>query len=563
MQDSGSNQLSRYLFRDCCVDLRTRELSRSGQQVAIEPKAFELLVYLIENRDRAVDKHELQDNIWTGTVVTEAALTRCLMKVRRAVGDDSRQQKVIKTIHRHGYRFMAPLQQTAEQSAVAPASPKIRNLGPAQTQAESASIAVLPFGDLSPKQDQQYFCDGMAEELMNRLSRIDGVKVAGRSTSFRFRDSDRDVSAIGEQLGVRMLLEGSAQKQETQLRVRLQLVDTRTGYQLWSRKFENTVDDVFAIQDTIAEQVAESLKPQLSPTERESMRPAPPREFRAFDYYLRGLQYFHRFTERDFLLAIEMFDKAIVADPAYTAARAGVANSHAFLYQWFDASADRLRAAKEASAAAVAVDPGSAEAHMACGVAESLDRNYMEAGQSFEKAIELNPNLYEAYYFYARTCTAQGKHARAAELFESAAALRHDEFQCRYLAAQSYMALGLTGHMKTWAQRTLDVVEPLLALNPDDNRALYLGSGAWSMLGNEAKARAYTKQSLAMRPDDPVTIFSAACHYAKLGETENALQLLEGMSAGGFLSRDWLEHDPTLDTLRDEPRFKAVLQRFQ
>ena len=483
MADSEPQHAGALTFKDCRIDLKRRELARAGEPVAIEPKAFRLLAYLIEHRDRAVGKDELQDEIWPGTIVTEASLTRCISKARRAVGDDPKRQEIIKTVQRHGYRFVAALDDVAETGAA--------ETGEQRNGTTFASIAVLPFVDLSPEQDQQYFSDGMAEELMNRLSRLDGIKVAGRSTSFRFRGSDRDAWAIGTQLGVNFLLEGSVQKLGGQLRVRLQLVDARTGYQVWSQNFENQVEDVFAVQDEIARQVAESVKPTLTPLDRAAIRHARVSDFEAYDYYLRGLEYFHRFTERDFRLAIDMFGRAVATDPGYTEAHAGMANGYACLYQWFDAQAEHLEAAKQASAKAIAINPDMAEAHTAHGVAVSLERDYEGAEQAFRTAIALDPNCYEGYYLYGRVCVAQGKHAQAAELFERAADLRDDEFQCRYLAAQSFMALGLTSHMETWARKTIDVVEPLLALNPDNIRALYLGSGAWSMLGNKKSERVH------------------------------------------------------------------------
>ena len=347
-----------YIFGACRVDARRREIFLHGRPVAVQPKVFDLLLFLIENRERAVSKDELQDAIWPRTIVTEASLTRCVMKARRAVDDDPQRPRIIKTVRGHGYRFVADL---SEEKAPRSARPR----------SNEPSVAILPFADLSRAGDQQYFCDGIAEELINALSRLDGLDVAGRSSTFNLHEAD--LFEIGERLDVGFVLDGSLRKQRDELSLHLHLVDTATGYQVWSEKYRRTLDDVFAVQEDIAEKVARAVAPQLSTG---TLLKVPVRtEFAAYDYYLRGLQYTHWFTERGHLLAIEMFEKALGVDPAFVSARTGIAISNALIYQWFNDQPRFRDAAMEHSQRAIEAQPESPQAFLARGVAQSVARD--------------------------------------------------------------------------------------------------------------------------------------------------------------------------------------------
>lgn len=536
---------SSYRFGACRVDPRRREIRIDGEHVEVQPKVFDLLLFLIENRDRAVSKDELQDRIWPHTIVTETSLTRCVMKARRAVRDDPRQPQIIKTVRGHGYRFVADL---ADEKG--PVSARPRSARP--------SVAILPFADMSRAGDQQYFCDGMAEELINALSRLDGLDVAGRSSTFGLQDAN--AITIGEKLDVGFVLEGSLRKQGAELNLQLHLVDTSTGYHVWTQKYRRTPDDVFAVQEDIAENVARSIAPQLRPGQ--TLKAPARTDFEAYDYYLRGLQYTHWFTERGYLLAIEMFEKALGVDPGYVSARTGIAVSCAMIYQWFNDDARFRDEAKVHSERAIAEQPESPQAFLAQGAARTVARDYAAAEEAFATAATLDPQLYEAYYLHGRVCAGQGKNAQAVELFRRGAELRPDEHQCRFLAAQCFDGLGLHGEKLTWARKALDVIEPLLELNPDNTRALYHGAGALQYLGDNEAGLALTKRSLELAPDDPITIYAGACQYAKAGDADRAFEILDGLDVRGSWWRDWLMHDPTLDPVRDDPRFPPLIERI-
>ena len=238
-----------YRFGACEVHPRLRQVRSSQKAVEAQPKPFDLLLYLIENRDRVVDKEELFELLWPDTIVSEAALTQVVRKARSLAGDDGDRQAVIRTVQRHGFRFVAALQ----IAAAPPVAPFATEAPPtAAVKAAEASVAVLPFVDMSPEHDQEYFCDGMAEEIINELTHVPGLRVAARTSSFAFKNRADDVRDIGRRLGVRSVLEGSVRKGGDRLRVTAQLIDADTGFHLWSEIWDRPQADMLAIQAEVA-----------------------------------------------------------------------------------------------------------------------------------------------------------------------------------------------------------------------------------------------------------------------------------------------------------------------
>jgi TolB-like protein/tetratricopeptide (TPR) repeat protein len=435
--------------------------------------------------------------------------------------------------------------------------------GPAPVAGPDVSaIAVLPFADMSPGRDQDYFCEGLAEELINALTQIDGLRVAARTASFHFR-GDVDVREVGGRLGVGTLLEGSVRKAGDRLRVTVQLIETATGYHRWSRRFDRRLDDVFAIQDEIAESVAGSLRGGvLTPHEKEAML-RPQTGPAAYEDYLRGRQLLPRLTQADLRASAEMFERAVALDPGYGPAWAGLAMVHATLYEWFGAADDDLGHAARASERALALAPRLADAHVARGCALSLSRRYAEAARAFEEAIGVNPNLFDAYYYFARMCFACGEIARSAQLFGKAAQVRQEDFQSPLLQGQSLRMLGRTDEAQEATREGLARVERALELNPLDARALSMGSSWLFDYGQPERALEMSRRSLELHPDDLSTLINAACLRSKLGLKEEMLELLERVFARGWGKRDWIEHDPDYDIVRDDPRFKKLLERLK
>ncbi|MEZ5294020.1 MAG: winged helix-turn-helix domain-containing protein [Vicinamibacterales bacterium] len=529
-------------------------------ELRLTPKAAAVLAELVAHAGEPVTKDALFAAVWPDTAVTNDALTTCIAELRRVLDDDAKQPRFIETRHRRGYRFAAPVSTPdAPAPAAAAVPPSQAPQRPESPAPAVATIAVLPFADMSPGRDQEYLCDGLADELINALTQVEGLRVASRTASFRFRTIGADVQAVGRQLGVGALLEGSVRKADARLRVTVQLIDVATGYHRWSRRFDRAVDDVFAIQEEIAESIVLLLRGgALSPREQASMR-RPAAKTDAYEYYLRGRQFLPRQTHEGLTNGVDMFERAVAIDDTYAPAFAGLAMAHAALYEWFGSSEADRTAAERASARGLALAPHLAEAHVARGCALTQSRRYEEAAAAFEAAIALNDNLFEAFYYYARSSFAAGEVARSAELFRKAAGARREDYQSPLLAAQSLRITGREDEAHALRVEGIDRAERALQLNPTDARALSLVPGYLHEEGQTARAVEWAERALTLYPDDMSTLINIACLYARMGRKDGALDLLERAVTLHGAQRDWIEHDTDYDSLRDEPRFQRLL----
>jgi len=422
------------------------------------------------------------------------------------------------------------------------------------------SIAVLPFVDLSRERDQEYLADGIADEILSVLARSPGLRVAARTSAFAFKGRNADVREIGRQLGVATVLEGSVRAAGDQLRVTAQLIDVCDGYQRWSRRFDSPLADVFAVEDEIAGAIAGALDvapPELSP----ATRPVTP-STEAYEYYLRGRQYFHRKTLRSWRFAEQMFRRALQTDPKYVPAHAGHADTCAFLYMFYDASEEMRRCADDSSLRALEYGPDCSEAHVSRGLALSLTRRYAEANAEFERALELSPQSYDASYFLGRSLWAEGDMARAEAAFRRATEIQPESYDAWGLLSTVLAGQGRVEEAKLAQQRTAEATERVLAVSPDDVRALYFRADSLLQLGEREHALELAERALGTDPDDAGVRYNLACFYAQAGKEDVALEQLEHAVELGFAHRDWLEHDSDLANLRDHPRFRAVLARL-
>jgi adenylate cyclase len=562
---SSSVRFGSYRF-----DLDSAQLWDETGEIHLTPKAAAVLALLVSRPGTVVTKEHLFETVWRDTNVGDDALTSCIQELRRALGDDPRQPQFIETRHRRGFRFIAPAHATASGHPEPTADLDPRQTATAVPQgieptapAPISAIAVLPFADMSADGDQNYLCDGIAEELINALTHVERLRVVARTASFRFRSMGADVRAVGEQLGAGALLEGSVRKAGDRLRVTVQLVDAATGYHRWSRRFDRRLDDVFAIQDEIAESVVRSLSGEaLSEREQTSIRRLPANT-EAYEYYLRGRQTLFRQTRDDLTNSVRMFERAISLDEAYAPAHAGLAMAHAALYEWFGSADVDKAAAERASERGVALAANLADVHVARGCALGISRRYEEAATAFTAAIALNKNLFEAYYYYARSSFASGHIARSAELFQQASVVRREDFQSALLASQSLQMLGRDGEVLELRREGISRAKRALELNPNDARALSLLPGYLLDDGREEEALTAHQRALALYPDDMSTLINGACLRSRLGHTESALDLLERAVEQHGGQRDWIEHDSDYDPLRGEPRFQRLLAKLK
>ncbi len=522
----------------------TRRLWNEERELKVTRKAADVLAQLVAHAGEPVTKADLFKSVWSNAVVSDDALTTCIQELRKTLGDDARQPIYIETRHRTGYRFIAAVKSGVLEQAAA--------------NDDFSAIAVLPFNDMSPSQDQDHFCEGLAEELIDALSNIAGLRVCARSCSFQFRGGRMDVREIGKTLGVGAVLDGSVRKSGDLLRITVQLADATTGYQKWSQRFDRQVGDVFAIQDEIAEKVATTLRGgALSEREKRVLR-RQQTAAETYDCYLRGRQGLHRMRQPDLDNSRDIFERAIALDPEYAPAWAGLATTHAVIYEWWGTRDEDLQQADRASRVALELAPDLADAHVARGLVLSQMRRYDEAEPHFEAAALTNPNLFDAYYYYARTSFARGHIQKSAELFRKAADVRPDDFQSVILMAQSLRMLGREDDAKAANKEAVSRVERVVALNPMEGRALSLGAMALFFDGQVERAMEWTRRSLELYPDDLSALFNATCLHAKAGYKEEALDLIERAFKRGWGKRDWLERDPDYDSLRDHPRFQRL-----
>jgi Kae1-associated kinase Bud32 len=426
------------------------------------------------------------------------------------------------------------------------------------------SIAILPFADMSPNKDQDYFCEGIAEEIINAISRIRNLRVASRTSSFQFKNASLDCREIGDRLGVSNLLEGSVRKAGERLRISAQLINVANGYQLWSERYDRELRDVFAIQDEISDNIVNALALTLSPRERRAIKQVATADVRAYDFYLRGRQaYYYQYGWKGVELALHMFSRAIEIDPNYALAHAGVADCRSFLYMNADRSEENLNHALAASDKALDLDPELAEAHNSKGQALFACERYDEAKQAFENAIRLNPKLFDAYLSYARTDFASGRPEEAARRYEQAVEIQPDDYQVRLLLGFAYSKFGRKADAETARQAGVRLAEERLKFDPYDVRALYLGANALVAQGHIERGLEWTRRALSIEPREPMLLYNAACIYCLAESSDEAIGFLEEAVRRGFSNRDWLRHDIDLDPLRDSPRFQALIETMR
>ena len=426
---------------------------------------------------------------------------------------------------------------------------------------ERPSVAVLPFVNMSGDPEQEYFSDGITEDIITDLSKVSGLFVVARNTVFTYKGKTVEVPEVAKRLGVNFILEGSVRKAGSRVRVTGQLISAKDGGHVWADRYDRDLTDIFAIQDEITHAIVEQLKVKLLPQEKKNIAQAPTDNVEAYTYYLRGRQFMQRHSRSNYQLARRMFARAVELDPLYARAYAGIADCDSFLFLHYQlpAGVDSILAT---SGKALSLDDRVAEAHASRGLALSLGRRYHESTEEFERAIALDPNSFEAHYFYARACVTQGKLERAAPLFERAAENKPDDYQSLCLLIQVYRSLGRPRDSESAARRGIERAKNELMVHPENARPAYLGAAALVAVGEKEQAREWASRALSIDPDDVLTQYNIACVYSQMGDIEQAFDLLERLlpHAGQELRRGWIKYDSDLDPLRSHPRYQKILE---
>jgi TolB-like protein len=452
-----------FLFEDCVLDTDRREFTRGSEAVAIGPQVFDLLLYLVENRAHVVSKDDVLDAVWAGRIVSESTLTSHINAVRKAIGDSGGEQRLVRTIARKGFRFVGEVREINAQDGADSFEPETAQptTAPAPLPAlpDQPSIAVLAFQNMSGDPEQEYFADGVVEDIITALSHYRWLFVIARNSSFTYRGRAVDVKQIGRELGVRYVLEGSVRKAANRVRITGQLIDATTGAHLWAERFEGTLDDIFELQDRIAADVVGNIAPQLERAEIERAKRKPTENLNAYDYYLRGMANLNQGTRDAVDQALPLFEQAIQLDASYAAAY-GMA---AWCYFWRKVNgwlADPVSEIAEGARLArrgVELGRDDAVALTRCGHALAHLAGDLDAGIALlDRAVMLNPNLAAAWFLGGYLRVWLGESDNAIAHFERAmrfSPLDPESYRMQAGMAAAHLFAGRFDDASAWAEK--------------------------------------------------------------------------------------------------------------
>lgn len=429
-----------------------------------------------------------------------------------------------------------------------------------QLQRRRVSIVVLPFEDISRGRDNEYFSDGLTEELIMNLSRLKDLSVISRTTAMQYKGRKGDIRTIGRELDVRYVLEGSVRKSDEGLLISAQLVDVETDTHLWSGKYRGELAQVFVIQEQVSKQIVDALMVKLSPTEKRALAKRPTENPEAFDYHLRARNALYRMTKSDVKSSIQLFLRAIELDERYAAAHAGLGEAYGWLYLYFERKDSHLDMAVAACMKALMYDPALSEAYAALGMAY-FDKNMLnEALTAVEKAIELDPNSFIAYWILGRIYRTHGRDREAIEPFKKVIALNPD-FYAVYMDLKTvYEKLGETELHAAALRSELEVYPRYIARFPEDPRAHIFYAVALAQAGRSEEGKVEAAKAIELNPTDPLMLYNAACFYSRLGEKRLALEALRSHVAAGAVNFEWIKRDPDIDNIRDEPEYREIMK---
>ena len=425
---------------------------------------------------------------------------------------------------------------------------------------ERGALAVLPFGNISPDAETDYFSDGLTEELIARLSLVNDIDLVSRWASMQFKGRAQDVRAIGNELGARYIVGGSVRRFQDSVRITVQLVDVATNRQLWGNTYKGKLDDIFDIQEQVAQQIVEALKLKLSFSEKVSLTKRQTVNAQAYDLYLRGQEQLYRLTKRSVEYAIQLFEKAIELDPRYAAAYAGCSSAYGQMYQLISREERFRELAQELSFKALMYDNNLPEAYRAMGLSYFLWGKLNEATASCTKAVEIDPDDFIAHWTLGRIYFTEGKLDQALDLFRRVIEIKPSFYAGHLDMAQTSVGLGLAEQAETAYRTLLEILPNYLLQNPDDARARLIYASQLGRVGRREEAVREGTKALVLSPGDPVMLYNAGCMYVRIGETRRALEALRQAIDAGYSNFGWMQNDPTLAPLRDDPEFVAMLQ---
>jgi adenylate cyclase len=532
---------SSFRFGDLLLATEERKLTRDGIDLPLGARAFDMLSFMVANRHRVLTKAEILDAIWPNIAVEESNLTVHVSALRKVLGP-----KALATIPGRGYQFVLPV----EENTLVPDTYKPETAFP--------KVLVLPFTNTSNVPDQEYFSDGITEDVITDLSKVAALSVVARSTAFTFKGRAVDIAQTARSMNLTHVVEGSVRKSGNRIRINAQLVDGTTGHPIWAERFDRDVTDIFDLQDQITEAIVAALKVRLVPAERLAIQSRPTDNPEAYELYLQARYHHTRLDKRNFEIASRLAQKALDIEPDFGLAWALLAISRTGLYG-FSASAEH---GLEAAERALALNPNLAEALAAKAFVLAGLGRFDEAFELHERSLQLDPNSYDVRFLYGRTCFQTGRHDEAILHWERATELSEADLAATTHVAMCYRAAGQHEKVLDTARRTLVRAERVLSENSSDSYALISGINALARLGEVERTKQWAVRVKAVDPDDPSIDYNIACALALLGETETAIDTLEAClpRVDPVTFSVWIEQDNDLDALRDIPRFQRLVR---
>ena len=515
----------RYLFEEYAFDTDRRELHRGANVVAIAPQVFDLLDYLIRNRERVVTKDDLINAIWNGRIMSDAALTTRLNAARTAIGDSGEEQRLIKTLPRKGFRFVGPVREAQGPAGAAISDNPVEPPSPALTLPDKPSIAILPFTNLSSDPDQDYFADGMVDEITTALSRFKPLFVIARNSSFTYKGKAVDIKQVGRELGVRYVLEGSVRKSAGKVRIIGQLIDAATGVHLWANQFEGDVSDIFALQDRMTEGVVSAIEPKMFQTEID-LAVRRPKNLSAYDLCLRAIPHLYSFTRGGSAEALRLVSLALEIDPRYgfAATLAGSGHLQNVTQGWAadpkSETAEGLRLLR----LALSIDGNDHLALSMLGYAAAWSGDFDTAREMADRAVASNPNAAFAWGQRGWTYQVAGQPEEAIRSFERAIRLSpFDRLLFLRLTEMSvaFIDLGRFDEAVAVAKKALSQNETFAA----SYRCL---ATALVHLGREAEATQAAARLLELEPDFRIS------EWATRGGPRHDQMFIDGLRKAGL-----------------------------
>jgi TolB-like protein/DNA-binding winged helix-turn-helix (wHTH) protein/Tfp pilus assembly protein PilF len=618
------------------LDPAERRLLRDGRPIPLPPKNFDALLLLVEHAGHLLGKDEMTERLWPDSIVEEASLAKCIFTLRKALGDAAEGNTYIETVPRSGYRFVAEVRvlaadddaaipllgidsATPSASAVSIASaaaPRRRwmpvaaasglllllvaaylgwkslHAAPPAT-AKRAMLAVLPFENLTGDPEQEFFSDGLAEELITQLGRIDPERlgVIARTSAMRYKGSQKDTKQIGTELGVAYILEGSVRREGQRVRITAQLIEVQGQSELWADNYEQESAARLPLEISVASDIATNIRQKLAPAARAAPAVIRPVDQKAYELYLRGRYFWNKRSEEGFRKAIASFEQAIAADPAYASAYAGLADCYNLLDEYsIRPSADSFPKAKAAANKALELDPTLADAHASLAYATMYyDRDWVGAEKRFRRAIELNPSDVTAHQWYGEFLVAMGrfddataemKKAQQLDPFSlvvnSALAFSFHYSRQYDLAIEQYRkviemepgfvvghyGLGLAYEQKKEYERAQAEFEKAIALLGGETDAIAAIGRVQALQGKKAEARRIVGRLRSLARRKYVSPVNVAVLLLSLGENDEAFQWLEKAYQERYGWLIFLRVDPRFDGVRSDPRFNELLKRI-